>query len=78
MRDRRQGFEPIEGPILVLWWIAGGHIPTVAEALERLRYLEERGPSPEASTFRTPFPSPDGESGSVDALDARFCAWASD
>ena len=76
LRDRKQWFEPIEGPILVLWWIPAGHIPTVAEAQERLRRLKERGPSSEAFTFRTPFPSPDASSGSIAGLDAEFCEWA--
>src|SRR4029450_6688940 len=35
LRDGRQWFEPIEGPILAIWWIPVGHIPTVAEAVER-------------------------------------------
>ncbi len=75
LRDRKQWFESIEGPILVLWWIPVGHIPTVADAQERLRRLKERGPSPEAFTFRTSFPSPDG-SGDIAGLDAEFCEWA--
>ena len=76
LRDRTQWFEPIEGPILVLWWIPAGHVPTVAEALERLRYLKERGPSPDAFTFRKPFPSPDGHAGDVPGPDAELCEWA--
>jgi Domain of unknown function (DUF3291) len=75
LRDRKQWFEPMEGPILVLWWIPAGHIPTVAEALERLQYLKEHGPTAHAFTFRAPFPSPD-QSGDVEALDAEFCDWA--
>ena len=78
LRDRKQWFEPIEGPILVLWWIPAGHIPTVAEAQERLRRLKECGPSSEAFTFRTPFPppDPDGHIGDLPNLDAAFCEWA--
>jgi uncharacterized protein DUF3291 len=76
LRDRKQWFEPIEGPILVMWWVRAGHVPTVAEALERLRHLKAHGPSPEAFTFRAPFPAPDGTSGDVTGLDARFCEWA--
>jgi hypothetical protein len=76
LRDRSQWFEPIEGPILVLWWIPVGQIPTVAEALERLQHLKERGPSPHAFTFRKPFPAPDGERGEVEELDAEWCEWA--
>ena len=77
LRDRKQWFEPIEGPILVLWWIPAGHVPTVAEAQERLGHLKEHGPTAHAFTFRTPFPSPDGQSGAVAGLDAEFCDWAS-
>ena len=54
LRDRKQWFEPIEGPILVLWWIPAGHVPTVEEALNRLQHLKQQGPSPHAFTFRAP------------------------
>lgn len=77
LRARQQWFDPIEGPILALWWIPTGHIPTVAEARERLRYLKEHGPTPHAFTFRTPFPAPDGRADDVEPLDAAFCDWAS-
>ena len=76
LRDRQQWFEPIEGPILALWWIPVGHIPTVAEAKDRLQRLKERGPSPDAFTFRASFPSPDVRSDEVTGLDDRFCEWA--
>ncbi len=76
LRDRKQWFESIESPILALWWIPAGHIPTVTEAKERLQHLKERGPSPYAFTFRTPFPSPDPQSDDVAGLDAEFCEWA--
>ena len=77
LRDRKQWFEPIKGPILVLWWIPSGHVPTVAEALDRLEHLKQHGPSPDAFTFKIPFPPPDGQSGDVAGLDAEFCDWAS-
>ncbi len=76
LRDRRQWFEPSDGPILALWWIPVGHIPTVAEAIERLELLKQRGPSPDAFTFRKPFPSPDAGTDDVTTLDAAFCEWA--
>ena len=76
LRDRKQWFERIEGPILVLWWVPAGHIPTVGEAQERLRYLEEHGPTAHAFTFRTPFPAPDAHGDDVASLDAQFCDWA--
>lgn len=76
LRGRKQWFEQIEGPILVLWWIPVGQIPSVGEAQERLQHLKEHGPTPHAFTFRTPFPAPDEQSGEADGLDAVFCDWA--
>ena len=76
LRGRQEWFEPMQGPILALWWIPAGHVPTVAEARERLQFLEEHGPTAHSFTFRTPFPAPGGE-GSALALDAAFCDWAS-
>jgi hypothetical protein len=78
LRDRKQWFEPIEGPIQVLWWVPAGHIPAVAEALDRLQHLKEHGPSAAAFTFRTPFPPPGGDSFEIAGLDAEFCEWASE
>jgi hypothetical protein len=75
LRDRKQWFEAIEGPILVLWWVPVGHIPTVADALERLAHLKEHGPTAHAFTFRAPFPAPD-QSADIATLDAEFCDWA--
>jgi hypothetical protein len=76
LRDRKQWFQKIDGPILALWWITAGHIPTVAEAMARLAHLKQHGPTPEAFTFRAPFPAPGGDPG-PSALDAEFCDWAS-
>jgi hypothetical protein len=76
LRARKQWFEPIDGPILALWWIPAGHVPTVAEARERLQHLKENGPTPHAFTFRTPFPAPVADADDVAALDDAFCEWA--
>lgn len=76
LRARKQWFEQIEGPILALWWVPAGHIPSVAEAQERLAYLKEHGPTPQAFTFRTPFSAPNDALGEADGLDAEFCEWA--
>lgn len=76
LRGRKQWFEQIEGPILVLWWVPVGQLPTVADAQERLQHLKDHGPTPRAFTFRTPFAPPDGAAGDIDALDAAFCDWA--
>ena len=76
LRGRKQWFEQLEGPILALWWIPAGHIPTVSEAQERLQHLKDHGPTPHAFTFRTPFPAPGGPADDVGGLDAVFCDWA--
>jgi hypothetical protein len=75
LRARKQWFEPLEGPILVMWWIPAGEIPAVTEAQARLAHLKEHGPSPYAFTFRTPFPAPD-DANETEGLDAVFCDWA--
>jgi hypothetical protein len=57
MRRRREWFEPMQVSV-ALWWVEAGHVPTVAEAKERLEHLEAHGPTPSAFTFRAPFASP--------------------
>jgi heme-degrading monooxygenase HmoA len=59
MRRRKEWFEKIE-VFMALWWVPAGHIPSVAEGMARIAMLKERGPSPEAFTFRQPFAAPDG------------------
>lgn len=59
MRDRRQWFEPASQPILALWWLPVGHLPTVEEAKERLELLRTYGSTAEAFSFGKPFPSPE-------------------
>jgi hypothetical protein len=43
---------------MVLWWVPGGHIPTLTEAEEKLDRLKEDGPTAAAFTFREAFPTP--------------------
>jgi len=75
LKDRRSWFEPIEGPILVLWWIPAGHIPSIEEAKERLALLGARGPTPEAFTFRNPFAAPGRAARGFPEIPAEFCDW---
>jgi hypothetical protein len=58
MRQRREWFERLAEAYLALWWIPAGELPTVADAERRLALLRRIGPSPEAFTFRSPFPAP--------------------
>jgi hypothetical protein len=58
MRDRKKWFAPYGKPFMVLWWIPAGHIPTLAEAVERLEHLQENGATPFAFSFKQRFPTP--------------------
>ncbi|WP_163511473.1 DUF3291 domain-containing protein [Fodinicola acaciae] len=61
LRQRRKWFEKVERPTTALWWVAAGHVPTTAEAEERILHLREHGPTPYAFTLRRHFPSPDAD-----------------
>ncbi|MFF0427178.1 DUF3291 domain-containing protein [Streptomyces sp. NPDC004520] len=72
MRRRREWFHRHVEAHMVLWWVPAGHVPTVAEALERLADLREHGPSPRAFTFASSYTAaeaaghaPDGHSTTV-------------
>ena len=67
LRRRREWFERLAEAYLVLWWVPAGTLPTVVEARDRLEVLRRDGPTPEAFTFRSPFPPPD-ESGAADPV----------
>jgi hypothetical protein len=57
LRQRRDWFEKFERAAVVLWWVPLGHMPTIAEAKERLTSLDEFGPTPFAFTFKVSFPA---------------------
>ncbi|MFZ5792147.1 MAG: DUF3291 domain-containing protein [Pseudomonadota bacterium] len=59
MGRRREWFEKLETPHLVLWWVPAGHRPGLAEAMARLAQLERDGPTPSAFTFKTCFSVPE-------------------
>jgi hypothetical protein len=56
MKMRRQWFERFDGLYTAVWWVPQGHIPTVAEAKERLEYLRAHSASTFAFTLKRPFP----------------------
>jgi hypothetical protein len=62
LRNRREWFQPLEGPGLVLWWVAAGHQPDTEEAKQRLQLLSTQGPSVDAFSFGKHFPPPDDPS----------------
>ena len=59
-RRRTEWFFHDDEPYAVLWWVRAGHEPTVEEAEERLAWLKERGPTPDAFTFKRRF-GPEGQ-----------------
>jgi hypothetical protein len=59
MRRRREWFERASLAYVVLWWVPRGQRPTIAEAVAKLELLRQKGPTPEAFTFREAFPAAD-------------------
>ncbi|MGH8807980.1 MAG: DUF3291 domain-containing protein [Noviherbaspirillum sp.] len=58
MRERKAWFERFSDAYIALWWVAPGHCPTIAEAKERLAYLQLHGESEFAYSFARQFPAP--------------------
>jgi heme-degrading monooxygenase HmoA len=59
LRRRREWFHRLAEAYQTMWWLPAGTLPTVAEAKDRLAHLRRHGPSPDAFTFRDPFPPPE-------------------
>jgi hypothetical protein len=59
MRRRREWFTRMAEAYMVLWWVPGGHVPTMTEAVERLTLLRQQGPTVQAFTFAEAFSAPD-------------------
>ena len=72
MVRRREWFEKM-AVMQVLWWVPAGHIPTIAEAMTRLRLLERNGPSPDAFTFKHRYPDPGQLGGPTDMKPEPYC-----
>lgn len=70
LQRRREWFEKLTEAHQVLWWVRAGHLPTVAEALERLAHLRREGPTERAFTFgRRYAPQSPAQHGSAPARD---------
>ncbi|WP_184545612.1 DUF3291 domain-containing protein [Streptosporangium becharense] len=66
LQRRREWFLRMAEPYTVMWWIPEGHVPTLAEGMERLGRLRTQGPTPEAFTFKD-FHGAPGAPGTGDA-----------
>lgn len=58
-RRKHEWFEPMEVS-MALWWVPQGHRPSVAEGMSKIAQLAANGPSVEAFTFKSAFPTPAG------------------
>jgi hypothetical protein len=65
MKRRREWFSRMAEMYMVLWWVPAGHVPTTEEAVAKLMYLREHGPTPEAFTFGEAFSAPDASTAGV-------------
>lgn len=54
-KKRASWFEKMPEMHYALWWIPKGHLPTIAEAEERLTYIRAHGETPRAFTFKKRF-----------------------
>jgi hypothetical protein len=55
LRRRSEWFHRMDAPILALWWIPEGHIPTPEEGKAKLAHLQEHGATPHVFTFKQRF-----------------------
>ncbi len=58
LRRRAEWFERMREVFVALWWVPAGHVPSTAEAVDRLDHLRRHGPTATAFTFRSPFAAP--------------------
>jgi hypothetical protein len=58
LRRRLEWFHRVEEASVAMWWIPVGHVPTVAEAEERVAHIRGHGPTEFAFDFRHSFPAP--------------------
>jgi hypothetical protein len=47
-RKRHEWFEKMDERYFVMWWVPARHLPTIAEAIERLEHLKRHGSSEHA------------------------------
>lgn len=55
VRSGRKWFERMKSPYIALWWVNDNHIPTVEEAVLKLKHIEDYGLTSEAFSFKKIF-----------------------
>jgi hypothetical protein len=60
LQSRKQWFARVDSSQVVMWWVAPGTIPTLADAKARLERLDRDGPTPSGFTFQKAF-DPNGQ-----------------
>lgn len=60
LKNRSKWFEKHTEIQVVMWWIPVEHIPTLEEAREKLKYINQQGPTPVAFNYKNLFDA-DGE-----------------
>lgn len=58
LKRRNEWFSRMGEAHMVLWWVPAGHLPCELEAVERLQWLREKGPTAQAFSFRQAFAPP--------------------
>ena len=55
LKRKKEWFHNIKKMSMVLWYVEEGHIPSLAEAKNRLEYLNAHGETPYAFSFKSKF-----------------------
>ena len=61
LRRRKEWFLKFGKASTAMWWVPEGHIPTLDEAVEKLDYLQQNGPSQLVFDLRNKFSEPELE-----------------
>jgi hypothetical protein len=55
LKRRREWFLTYGKVSMAIWWVPSGEFPTTEQAMQRLDYLTNNGPSPYAFSFKNSF-----------------------
>ncbi len=75
LRSKTGWFNRAKKSHLALWWVREGHLPTEAEAKERLELLDTEGPNPDVFTFSRRYPPPHLDDQATPKTGLQECPW---